>query len=156
MKIKNATKKGYLEAEVGDGIDISGRMQYHRGTVQKGMSQSLTTSGGGNVGVMVDKRKPILVGGKGEKCNKGTQYHLQNRVYSSSSSSSAITTAYQPSYEMDSDIRKLTPRECFRLMGLYDNEIDKIIDKFSDAILYHLAGDSIVVQVLENIFKELL
>lgn len=47
MKIKNATKKGYLEAEVGDGIDISSRMQYHRGTVQKGMSQSLTTSGGG-------------------------------------------------------------------------------------------------------------
>ena len=45
--IKNATKQGYLEAEDGDGIDISGRMQYHRGTVQKGMTQSLTTSGGG-------------------------------------------------------------------------------------------------------------
>ena len=46
MKIKNATKKGYLDAEDGDGIDISGRMQYHRGTVQKGMSQTLTTRGG--------------------------------------------------------------------------------------------------------------
>ena len=33
--IKNATKLGYLVAEEGDGIDISGRMKYHRGNVQK-------------------------------------------------------------------------------------------------------------------------
>ena len=45
--IKNATKKGYLEATEGDGIDISPRMKYHRGTVQKGKSQTLTTAGGG-------------------------------------------------------------------------------------------------------------
>ena len=44
--IKNATKKGYLEAEEGDGVDISGRMEYHRGTVQKGATQTLTTNGG--------------------------------------------------------------------------------------------------------------
>lgn len=47
MKIKNATKQGYLEAEDGDGIDISSRMQYHRGTVQKQMAQTLCSSGGG-------------------------------------------------------------------------------------------------------------
>lgn len=47
MKIKNATKQGYLEAEDGDGIDISSRMQYHRGTVQKQMAQTLMSSGGG-------------------------------------------------------------------------------------------------------------
>ena len=41
--IKNATSKGYLEATDGDGIDISSRMEYHRGTVQKGKSQTLTT-----------------------------------------------------------------------------------------------------------------
>jgi DNA (cytosine-5)-methyltransferase 1 len=50
--VKNATKKGYLEAEEGDGIDISGRMEYHRGNVQKGLSQTLLT-GGVNVGVVV-------------------------------------------------------------------------------------------------------
>ena len=43
IKIKNATKKGYLEANVGDGVDISTRMEYHRGTVQKGIAQTLTT-----------------------------------------------------------------------------------------------------------------
>ena len=52
MKIKNATKKGYLIAHDGDGIDISSRMKYHRGTVQKGITQTLTTAGGDNVGVM--------------------------------------------------------------------------------------------------------
>lgn len=45
--IKNKTKKGYLEAELGDGVDISSRMEHHRGTVQKGMAQTLTTMGGG-------------------------------------------------------------------------------------------------------------
>ena len=47
IPIKNANSKGYLEAEEGDGIDISSRMEYHRGTVQKQKAQTLTTSGGG-------------------------------------------------------------------------------------------------------------
>ena len=47
LKIKNATKKGYLEATNGDGVDISSRMESHRGTVQKGKAQTLTTMGGG-------------------------------------------------------------------------------------------------------------
>ena len=46
IAIKNATKKGYLEAEEGDGIDISARMEYHRGTVQKGLSQTISCGGG--------------------------------------------------------------------------------------------------------------
>lgn len=45
LLIKNATEKGYLEAEEGDGIDISSRMQYHRGTVQKGKAQTITCGG---------------------------------------------------------------------------------------------------------------
>ena len=56
FKIKNATSKGYLEATEGDGIDISSRMEYHRGTVQKGKSQTITTMGGENVGVVVNDR----------------------------------------------------------------------------------------------------
>lgn len=54
MKIKNKTKQGYLEAEVGDGIDISGRMASHRGTVQKGLAQTITCAGGNNVGVVIN------------------------------------------------------------------------------------------------------
>ena len=59
IAIKNKTKKGYLEATNGDGVDISSRMETHRGTVQKGLSQTLTCAGGANVGVVVDeKHKP--------------------------------------------------------------------------------------------------
>jgi hypothetical protein len=54
--IKNNNSKGYLEAQVGDGIDISSRMEYHRGTVQKGKAHTITTMGGENVGVLIDDR----------------------------------------------------------------------------------------------------
>jgi site-specific DNA-cytosine methylase len=52
-------------------------------------------------------------------------------------------------------IRKLTPREVFRLMGVKDRDYDKIAD-FSNSSLYKLAGNSIVIQVLMGIFGELL
>ena len=53
-------------------------------------------------------------------------------------------------------IRKLTPRECFRLMGFDDEDFDKAQKVNSDTQLYKQAGNSIVVNVLEAIFKEML
>ena len=53
-------------------------------------------------------------------------------------------------------IRKLTPKECFRLMGVKDEDYEKIAKNQSDSSLYHLAGDSIVVNVLMAIFKEMI
>ena len=109
--IKNATKKGYLEAEVGDGIDISSRMEYHRGTVQKQSIQTITTSGGNDRGVI----------------------------------------------ESNFRIRKLTPKECWRLMGFDDEDIDKCIEiGISNTQLYKQAGNSICVNVLEKILENLL
>ena len=105
IKIKNATKQGFLEATNGDGIDISSRMEHHRGTVQKDKVQTLTTAGGNERGVVNNMR-----------------------------------------------IRKLTPKECFRLMGVKDEDYDNVCKNQSDSSLYHLAGDSIVVNVLEKIF----
>ena len=52
-------------------------------------------------------------------------------------------------------IRKLTPRECFRLMGVKDEDIDKILKHQSNASAYHLAGDSIVIDVLKYIFLQM-
>lgn len=53
-------------------------------------------------------------------------------------------------------LRRYTPRECFRLQGLSDSEIDKIQELgISDTQQYKLAGNSITVQVLEHIFKNL-
>ena len=108
IKIKNATKKGYLEATDGDGIDLAQpNSKTRRGRVQKNTVQTLTTQN--NLGVVNDLR-----------------------------------------------IRKLTPKECFRLMGVKDEDYEKVRKNQSDSSLYHLAGDSIVVNVLMAIFKELL
>lgn len=53
-------------------------------------------------------------------------------------------------------IRKLTPLECFRLMGFDDNDYYILKDnKISDSQIYKMAGNSIVVNVLENIFIKL-
>lgn len=54
--IKEATKQGYKEAYEGDGVNISSRMKYQRGNVQKDSIQTLTTSGGNERGVVVNER----------------------------------------------------------------------------------------------------
>ena len=56
----------------------------------------------------------------------------------------------------DLKIRKLTPKECFRLMGVKDEDFEKVARNQSDSSLYHLAGDSIVVNVIQAIIGELL
>lgn len=64
-------------------------------------------------------------------------------------------------------IRKLTPRECFRLMDFKDENFDKAAQVNSNTQLYKQAGNSIVVNVLvailgqlfedkENVYKEIL
>lgn len=52
-------------------------------------------------------------------------------------------------------IRKLTARECFRLMGVKDEQFNRL-HGISNTQLYKLAGNSIVVDVLEAIFRNLL
>jgi site-specific DNA-cytosine methylase len=57
--------------------------------------------------------------------------------------------------EMEYRIRKLTPKECFRLMGVDDEDIDKIqASGISNSSQYKLAGNSIVVDVLYHIFRK--
>jgi len=53
-------------------------------------------------------------------------------------------------------IRKLTPKECWRLMGFSDEDFEKASQiPLSNTQLYKQAGNSIVVNVLEKIFKKL-
>lgn len=182
------------------------------------------------------EEKVKVIGGFGNKCNKDTQYHMQNRIYegdaavaipasesfqpyyavaqrgrdsgqriefSSREVANAITTVQKDSmvgqakvlgnlsggkwdktYESarrvydpekvspsicthsggnqeekflmnDLRIRKLTPTECFRLMGVKNEDSEKLAN-MSNSTKYHLAGDSIVTTVLMAIFGELL
>jgi len=53
-------------------------------------------------------------------------------------------------------VRKLTPKECWRLMGFTDSDFDRVAKVCSNSQLYKQAGNSIVVQVLEGILKNLI
>ena len=82
--IREKTKKGYSEAQDGDGVYIN-RPEQKRGVVQKGMIQTIKTSP--DIGVVVNAEiKPTLVGGIGDKkSNGGSQYYQQDRIYDSES-----------------------------------------------------------------------
>ncbi|MGL5099853.1 MAG: DNA cytosine methyltransferase [Fusobacteriaceae bacterium] len=64
------------------------------------------------------------------------------------------TSCSQAVVENNFKIRKLTPRECWRLMGWKDEQFDKI-QGISNTQLYKQAGNGIVVDVLEAIFRNL-
>ena len=146
--VKNATKKGYLESTDGDGIDISSRMEHHRGNVQKNKIQTLTTSGGNDRGVCIGTYQYS----KSDNFMKGKdRLQLGKEV-----SDTLQTTPKEGVCYNDLRIRKLTPLECFRLMGVKDEDYEKVAKNQSNSSLYHLAGDSIVVNVLMAIFKELI
>lgn len=53
-------------------------------------------------------------------------------------------------------IRKLTPRECWRLMDFSDEDFDKAESVNSNTQLYKQAGNSIVKNVLCEVFKQLI
>lgn len=54
-------------------------------------------------------------------------------------------------------IRHLTPRECFRLMGFDDEDVDILVEQgISNAQLYKMAGNSIVVTMLECLFLNII
>lgn len=85
-------------------------------------------------------------------------HDIETRVHATNGVAPTIETRNRGKYLDNSNgkIRKLTPRECFRLMGLSEEDIDKIQDaKLSNTQQYKMAGNSIVVQVLEAIFKNL-
>ena len=106
--------------------------------------------------------KPLLLGGVGKENEFGSQYRQGNRVYSSDACAMALNS--QPVrnaggnsylYNVDYRIRKLTPRECGRLMGVSDEDIDKMAAVNSNTQLYKQFGNSIVVDVMCAMFKNL-
>ena len=91
---------------------------------------------------------------------KPNEYDMSNRVYHANGIAPTLTASGESGakkiIEENFRIRKLTPRECFRLMGMRDDDIDKIqATGISNTQQYKMAGNSIVVNVLEAIFKNL-
>lgn len=89
-------------------------------------------------------------------------YDEMNRVYSAEGCSPTLRTMQggdrQPrvidSYD-NRRVRRLTPHECWRLMGFTDEAFHKAEAVCSNSQLYKQAGNSIVVDVLVGIFKNI-
>ena len=108
IRVKEATKQGYAEAEIGDSVNLSHpNSKTRRGRVGKQIANTLLT--GESQGVV----------------------------------------------EPDFRIRKLTPRECWRLQGFPDWAFDKAQEVNSNSQLYKQAGNSVTVNVITAIAKEL-
>nr|DAS70879.1 MAG TPA: Cytosine specific methyltransferase [Caudoviricetes sp.] len=108
IRVKEATSKGYAEAEVGDSVNLSHpNSKTRRGRVGKQVANTLLT--GESQGVI----------------------------------------------EPDFRIRKLTPREYWRLQGFPDWAFDKAQEVNSNSQLYKQAGNSVTVNVIAAIAKEL-
>jgi len=95
-----------------------------------------------------------------EFIEKPNEYEKSNRVYGDNGISPTLTTVGTDESIMLSEenhrIRKLTPLECWRLMSFSDEDFYKAQAVNSKAQLYKQAGNSIVVKVLEGIFRSLL
>lgn len=97
--------------------------------------------------------EPKVIGGIGEKkSNGGQQWYQQDRIYDGEKVAISVTTNFNPYYSThDLRIRKLTPKECFRLMGFCDEDFAKAEMVNSNTQLYKQAGNSIVVDVAEEL-----
>ena len=102
------------------------------------------------------KSNEIIVIGKMDHTLDNT-LESANRVYKTDKISPAITTSFRPSYEIEKyRIRKLTPKECWRLMGFSDEDFEKAAKVNSNTHLYKEAGNSIVKDVLMAIFRQMI
>lgn len=104
----------------------------------------------------MSESKCVMIGMLGGKWEK--YLDSDRRVYSDEGISPTIRTVTGGGKELKiythARVRKMTPRECWRLMGFTDKDYDKAasVNK-SKTVLYKQAGNSIVVPVLEEIFK---
>lgn len=141
--IPEATKRGYALAEDGDGVYIN-RPHQKRGVVQKGMIQTIKTSCD-DLGVVEESQKEVNV----------IDEEIMFKINEFTSVVKVKEKTYIKSGEHYFRIRKLTPREALRLMDVSENDIDIILSEVSDTQAYKLAGNSIVVNVLVEIFRKL-
>ncbi|OCL99557.1 Modification methylase HhaI [Aliarcobacter thereius] len=85
---------------------------------------------------------------KGHECTK--------RIYSDNGISPSLVTKSGgntiPKIQIKSNIRRLTPKECFRLQGLKDEDINIIV---SDTQAYKIAGNAISVNVMQYLLKSI-
>lgn len=181
VPIKENTKQGYKMAYPGDSIDLGyAGMNTRRGRVGHQIAHTLTTGIQQGTLHFVDLSPPPLVtehcrclntrqsgihNHKGE-CSgvlkeegaravltPGREETRQNgrRMKEPEEPMFTITATDRHGVAYRGRIRKLVPRECLRLQGVYDWQIDRIEQDTSDSQLYKQAGNGVTVNVIEAI-----
>jgi DNA (cytosine-5)-methyltransferase 1 len=160
IQVKSATKQGYEIATDGDSINFSQiNSETRRGRVGKQVAQTLETSC--NQGVMVvtngrseeekkRRREHFKKTGEDSGSFKDKQLILKDQDYSDTILANPNQQKEGLIYE-NFQIRRLTPRECFRLMDFSDTFTWAV----SDSQAYKQAGNSICVGVLAAIISKL-
>lgn len=149
VKIRQATKDGSIECEIGGCFDASyPNSKTRRGRVQDKGNTCPTLTAQNQEVVRIEKVGQIS--SDGSQCgtvvsDNGISANLVSGTHGYANSH--IATQYR--------IRKLTPRECGRLMGVSDEDIDKMAAVNSNTQLYKQFGNSIVVDVMCAMFKNL-
>jgi DNA (cytosine-5)-methyltransferase 1 len=143
LVIPEDTNLGYALAHEGDGV-YTNRPEQKRGVVQKQMIQTIKTNSN-DLGV-------VVVGNYSPSNHNASSIVDSNGLAPTVMENHGTITATQHNLR----IRKLTPRECYRLMGFGDQAFDLAQPNQSNSSLYHQAGDSIVVNVLMELFRSLI
>lgn len=167
VAIKQATKQGYIECELGGVADLSyPSSKLRRGRVQENGNTcpTITATETGICRIEPKERffKQAIETFNENDCEYGDTINAFNKHVDKSGNSPTLTTrpegfktAISP-ITKDIRIRKLTPKETFRLMGFSDNDFDAAQNAgISNSQLYKQAGNSIVVDVLYYIYREL-
>lgn len=148
LQVKSATKRGYEEAKEGDSINYSvPSSKTRRGRVGKGVAQTLDTAC--NQEVMIGAmrgRNP-----KNPKSRKAGLETEQMLEINENGTSNCLTSVQKDNLVVTDKIRRLTPLECFRLQGFPDS-FKKVV---SDSQLYKQAGNSITVNVIQKVIKNI-
>ena len=140
VKIKSATLKGYEEATEGDSINLAvPNSETRRGRVGKQVAQTLDT--GCNQGVIQKYQKEIEQSLSQDICTGIDASYYKGFGVRQGKCRQVVQEQFK--------IRRLTPRECFRLMDFPDTFTWPV----SDSQAYKQAGNSIVVRVLAKIIE---
>lgn len=144
--VREPNKKGYDEATVGDTINMEQpNSKTRRGRVGHGVAQTIMTAC--HQVVVEAERTPLkFLGRNGKKTDGDYAFCVDT------SQTGGIKETYS---DGSLRIRKLTPKECWRLMGFDDSDFEKAEQVNSNSQLYKQAGNSIVVDVLCAIFEKM-
>lgn len=150
-----------LVKELGFMDNGTGKHQSNTVYSENGLSPNITTiEGGGTQQIKICESQIVAMRGRNpdnpsdRTVGSPTEQMLEQNV---SGASNCLTTVQKDNLVIEPQyrIRKLTPRECGRLMGVSDEDISKMAEVNSNTQLYKQFGNSIVVDVMCAMFKNL-